>query len=115
MFASLIHISGPLAMVVAGIITGNKGKREAMSDVTKDYLNKFWELTDEILNALLFMLIGFEMIVLAFDHKTSADRGHRDRSCFDSPAYFCIYSHFYPFISEDRSNAICFLSLPGEV
>lgn len=70
LFASLIHISGPLAMVVAGIITGNKGKREAMSDVTKDYLNKFWELIDEILNALLFMLIGFEMIVFSFDHIT---------------------------------------------
>ncbi len=70
LFASMIHVSGPLAMVVAGIITGNKGKREAMSDITKDYLNKFWELIDEILNALLFMLIGFEMIVLSFQMQT---------------------------------------------
>ncbi len=53
-------------MVVAGIITGNKGKALAMSDITSDYLNKFWELIDEILNALLFILIGFEMIVLSF-------------------------------------------------
>ncbi len=70
LFAAMLHISGPLAMVVAGIIIGNKGKDEAMSDVTKDYLNKFWELIDEILNAILFLLIGFEMIVLNFDSKT---------------------------------------------
>lgn len=69
LLASYLHISGPLAMVVAGIITGNKGKEEAMSDTTRDYLNKFWELIDEILNALLFLLIGFEMIVLNFNQK----------------------------------------------
>jgi len=69
LFASYIHISGPLAMVVAGIITGNLGKREAMSDVTKDYLHKFWEMIDEILNALLFMLMGFEMLVFSFNQK----------------------------------------------
>ena len=63
-FANFMHISGPLAMVVAGIITGNRGKQYAMSDLTKDYLNKFWELIDEILNALLFLLIGFEMLVI---------------------------------------------------
>ncbi|MEO7523018.1 MAG: sodium:proton antiporter [Ferruginibacter sp.] len=70
LLASWLHISGPLAMVVAGIITGSKGVEEAMSDVTRDYLGKFWSLIDEILNALLFMLIGFEMIVLSFDAKT---------------------------------------------
>lgn len=69
-FASYLHISGPLAVVVAGIIIGNKGKQLAMSDVTQDYINKFWELIDEILNALLFMLIGLEMIVLSFDTRT---------------------------------------------
>jgi monovalent cation:H+ antiporter, CPA1 family len=69
LLASEIHVSGPLAMVVAGIITGNKGTREAMSDTTRDYVNKFWELIDEILNALLFFLIGFEMIVLSFNPK----------------------------------------------
>lgn len=69
LLASHLHVSGPLAMVVAGIIIGNKGTREAMSDTTKDYLNKFWELIDEMLNALLFLLIGFEMIILKFDHK----------------------------------------------
>ncbi|MBK5270255.1 MAG: sodium:proton antiporter [Bacteroidia bacterium] len=59
-----IHVSGPLAMVVAGLITGNKGRRLAMSDITRDYLSKFWELVDEILNALLFLLIGFEILVI---------------------------------------------------
>ena len=68
LLANDLHLSGPLAMVVAGIIVGNKGTREAMSDTTKDYVNKFWELIDEMLNALLFLLIGFEMIILNFDH-----------------------------------------------
>lgn len=61
-----IHVSGPLAMVVAGIMTGNRGKALAMSDVTRDYLGKFWEVTDEILNAILFMLIGLEIVVVHF-------------------------------------------------
>lgn len=61
-----IHVSGPLAMVVAGLITGNKGREKAMSDMTRDYLEKFWEVLDEILNALLFMLIGLEIVVVDF-------------------------------------------------
>ena len=65
--ANALHISGPLAMVVAGIITGNKGKELGMSDVTRDYLGKFWELIDEILNAILFLLIGLEMLVVQWD------------------------------------------------
>lgn len=69
LLASYLHISGPLAMVVAGIITGNKGRAEAMSDVTKDYISKFWELLDEILNAILFLLIGFEVLILSFGAK----------------------------------------------
>jgi monovalent cation:H+ antiporter, CPA1 family len=70
LFARTVHVSGPLAMVVAGIIVGNKGKREAMSVTTRDYVTKFWELIDEILNAVLFLLIGFEMIVISFTQKT---------------------------------------------
>ncbi|WP_276088650.1 sodium:proton antiporter [Pedobacter sp. JY14-1] len=62
--AGHLHVSGPLAMVVAGIITGNKSKLEGMSDMTRDYLGKFWELIDEILNAILFLLIGFEVLVI---------------------------------------------------
>jgi len=62
--AGHLHVSGPLAMVVAGIITGNKVKDEALSDISRDYLGKFWELVDEILNAILFLLIGLEMLVI---------------------------------------------------
>jgi CPA1 family monovalent cation:H+ antiporter len=65
--ANAMHISGPLAMVVAGIITGNKGRELGMSDITRDYLGKFWELVDEILNAVLFLLIGLEMLVVEMD------------------------------------------------
>jgi CPA1 family monovalent cation:H+ antiporter len=59
-----LHVSSPLAMVVAGLIIGNYGKRVAMSEETKDYLEKFWELIDEILNAILFLFIGFELLLL---------------------------------------------------
>jgi len=62
--AGFLHISGPLAMVVAGIITGNKVRDEAMSEITQDYLSKFWELIDEILNSVLFLLIGMEMLII---------------------------------------------------
>jgi CPA1 family monovalent cation:H+ antiporter len=64
LIAHAMHISGPLTMVAAGIIIGNYGKRTAMSDETKDYLNKFWELIDEILNAILFLFIGFELLLI---------------------------------------------------
>ena len=67
LLAAKMHISGPLAMVVAGIIIGNKGKEAVFSDITQDYVNKFWELVDEILNAVLFLLIGLEMLLLKFD------------------------------------------------
>lgn len=62
--AGRLHVSGPLAMVVAGLITGNKSKREGMSDVTRDYLGKFWKMIDEILNAVLFLFIGLEMLII---------------------------------------------------
>lgn len=64
LLAEKLHISAPLAMVVAGIVIGNQGREFGMSDLTQEYINKFWELIDEILNALLFMLLGFEMLVL---------------------------------------------------
>lgn len=59
-----LHLSGPLAMAVAGLLIGNHGVTYAMSDVTRDYLLKFWEIVDELLNSVLFLLIGLEMIVL---------------------------------------------------
>ncbi|WNM18895.1 cation:proton antiporter [Flavobacterium capsici] len=62
--AHYIHVSGPLAMVVAGLITGNHGKTYGMSDTTAEYVDKFWELMDEILNAILFVLIGLELLII---------------------------------------------------
>ncbi len=64
--ASRLHVSGPIAMVVAGLLIGNRGRRLAMSDRTREHLDTFWELIDEILNALLFVLIGLEAMVLTF-------------------------------------------------
>ncbi len=64
--ANAIHVSGPIAMVMAGLMIGNRGRRLAMSDKTREHLDTFWELIDEILNALLFVLIGIEILVLSF-------------------------------------------------
>ena len=64
--ASRLHVSGPLAMVVAGVMIGDRGRAEAMSDTTRQYVDMFWELMDEILNAVLFVLIGMEVLLLAF-------------------------------------------------
>jgi CPA1 family monovalent cation:H+ antiporter len=64
LIAGHMHVSGPLAMVVAGIITGNKVSEEILSDISRDYLEKFWELIDEILNAVLFLMIGLEMLII---------------------------------------------------
>ena len=61
-----VHASGPIAMVVAGLMIGNRGRRLAMSDTTREHLDTFWELVDEILNAVLFVLIGFEVLILSF-------------------------------------------------
>ncbi|MHC4321315.1 MAG: cation:proton antiporter [Planctomycetota bacterium] len=63
--AHTIHVSGPIAMVVAGIFIGNRGRLFAMSEKTREHLDSFWELMDEILNAVLFLLIGLEVLVLA--------------------------------------------------
>ncbi len=60
------HLSGPIAIVVAGLLIGNPDRRLAMSEKTRQYLDTFWELVDEILNAVLFALIGLEILVLAF-------------------------------------------------
>jgi len=63
---SYVHASGPLGVVVAGLFIGNHGTRLAMSSVTEEHLEKFWELIDEILNAVLFLLIGFEILIIPF-------------------------------------------------
>lgn len=68
--ATALHTSGPLAIVVAGLIVGNQGRAKGMSDQTREYLDKFWEVLDEILNAVLFVLIGLEMLVLDISRTT---------------------------------------------
>lgn len=62
--AGRLHTSGPLAVVVAGILVGNPGRRFAMSEVTREHLDTFWLVVDEALNAVLFVLIGLEVLVL---------------------------------------------------
>ena len=59
-----LHFSGPLAMVIAGLFIGNRGRRSALSDESVRRLDEFWELIDEILNAVLFVLIGLEVLVI---------------------------------------------------
>ena len=66
LLAQKLHISGPLAMVVAGLFVGNHAREHAMSRQTEDYIDKFWELIDSILNAVLFLLIGLELLVIDF-------------------------------------------------
>jgi len=60
-----LHMSGPIAMVVAGLFIGNRGVKFAMSEQTRDYVLTFWTLIDEILNSVLFLLIGLEVLVVA--------------------------------------------------
>lgn len=68
--AHKLHLSAPLAMVTAGLIVGNDTVRAtSMSEVTEKYVDKFWELLDILLNAILFVLIGMEMLLLVFDGK----------------------------------------------
>ena len=63
-----LHLSAPLAMVTAGLVVGNDTVRATtMSQITETYVDKFWELLDILLNTILFVLIGMEMVVLSFD------------------------------------------------
>ncbi len=62
--ANTLGVSGPLAMVTAGIYIGNSGREFAMSKKTRESLDAFWELVDEILNTVLFLLIGFEILII---------------------------------------------------
>jgi CPA1 family monovalent cation:H+ antiporter len=65
--AVTLHMSGPIMAVVAGLFIGDVGMKHGMSEQTRLYLNKFWELIDEILNAILFLLIGIEVFAVTFD------------------------------------------------
>ena len=65
--AHALHVSGPIAAVAAGLIMGDHGVDTAMSETSRRYVVSFWILVDEILNALLFLLLGLEVVVLPFD------------------------------------------------
>jgi len=68
LLATKLHLSGPLCVVVAGLILGHDTVRgTAMSEITERYVDKFWELVDVFMNAILFVLIGFEMLILTLD------------------------------------------------
>ena len=70
LLARKLHVSAPLAMVVAGLIVGNDTVRQnAMSETTELYVDKFWELVDVLLNTILFVMIGMELLVLTFKHE----------------------------------------------
>lgn len=62
-----VHTSGPIAVVVAGLFIGNHGAKFAMSENTREHVFQFWELSDEILNSVLFLLIGLEVLVIGID------------------------------------------------
>ncbi len=64
--AAALHLSAPIAVVVAGLMIGNHGKKGAMSELTAQHLDTFWELVDEILNAVLFLIIGIEVVLIVF-------------------------------------------------
>jgi monovalent cation:H+ antiporter, CPA1 family len=64
--ADTLHLSGPIAIVVAGLLIGNHGRLFAMSETTRKNLDTFWELVDEVLNSVLFVLIGLEVLILPF-------------------------------------------------
>ncbi len=63
--AEYLHLSAPIAIVAAGLLIGNHGRAAAMSDKTIEHLDTFWELVDEVLNAVLFVLIGLELLVIS--------------------------------------------------
>ncbi|MEO0341991.1 MAG: sodium:proton antiporter [Pseudomonadota bacterium] len=65
--AVYLHMSGPIMAVVAGLFIGDVGVKYGMSEQTRAYLDQFWKLIDEILNAVLFLLIGIEVFIVAFD------------------------------------------------
>ncbi|WP_300670042.1 sodium:proton antiporter [Desulfoluna sp.] len=67
--ALALHLSGPIAIVIAGLLIGNRGRAFAMSDKTREHLDTFWELLDETLNAVLFLLIGFEILILTVSRR----------------------------------------------
>jgi CPA1 family monovalent cation:H+ antiporter len=67
--ADALHLSAPIAVVVAGLFVGNQGRALAMTEKTREHVDTFWELVDEILNVVLFLLIGLELLVLPVERR----------------------------------------------
>ncbi len=67
--ADALHLSAPIAVVVAGLFVGNQGREFAMTEKTREHVDTFWELIDEILNVVLFLLIGLELLVLPIERR----------------------------------------------
>jgi monovalent cation:H+ antiporter, CPA1 family len=67
--ADALHLSAPIAVVVAGLFVGNQGRAFAMTEKTREHVDTFWELVDEILNVVLFLLIGLELLVLPVERR----------------------------------------------
>jgi len=67
--ANALHLSAPIAVVVAGLFVGNQGRAFAMTEKTREHVDTFWELVDEILNVVLFLLIGLELLVLPIERR----------------------------------------------
>jgi CPA1 family monovalent cation:H+ antiporter len=63
--AEVMHVSAPICVVISGLLIGTRGRQRAMSHRTQEHLNMFWELVDELLNAVLFVLIGLELLIIA--------------------------------------------------
>lgn len=64
--AAHLHVSGPLAMVVAGLVVGHRGRALGISDLTRQHLDMFWGVIDASLNSILFVLLGMEVVAVAF-------------------------------------------------
>ena len=67
--ADALHLSAPIAVVVAGLLVGNQGREFAMTEKTREHVDTFWELVDEIVNVVLFLLIGLELLVLPIERR----------------------------------------------
>ena len=66
-----LHVSGPIAVVIAGVLIGNHGAAFAMSENTRRHVFQFWDLVDELLNSVLFLLIGLEVLLLRWSHESA--------------------------------------------
>lgn len=67
--ADQIHLSAPIAVIIAGLFVGNQGRALAMTEKTREHVDTFWELIDEIMNAVLFLLIGLEILILPLERQ----------------------------------------------